>query len=444
MRKRLIATLMAATGGMLLAIAGLFPLAASAATPTVETVVVTPGDMATSVADVTARPNSWFFYNDENDTIDNSLGSFVNGPATPPAGSGSVEINVSGTQRRNLATYQFSGTKLADITELKFSTYNASATNGGSANRSGYLNFNVDFNGTDTWQKRLVYLPTDNGAVQQDTWQEWDAVNGGNALYRYSGATWPGTATPGTTPRTLSDVISSYSGIRIRVTDSWLGIRVGEPYADGYTENIDKVVFGTASKVTTFDFEAVRAASGAIVKPVENKHYTKTLKLKATYDDGDSVNDDAVQWAVRQGTCAAGTNTVFGNVDGHNDAYQWDGATFTANLDIRSTAAGQYCFIFNPTDDPGQQNVRETRTFYIDAYVPQDKDDCKNNGWQIYTNPSFKNQGQCVKYVNHHDDHGHDGDHDDHHHKPTKKEIKKAVKHWYKYWHNWHWSFSRW
>ena len=219
------------------------------------TVVVTPSDMATNVADVVAEPTSWFFYNDETDTIDNSLGSFVVGPSTPPSGSGSVQISVSGTQRRNLATYQFSGTPLADITTLAYSTYNPSTGNGGSINRSGYLNFNVDFDGTDTWQRRLVFLPTDNGAVVQDSWQEWDAVQSGAALWRYSGATWPGTAISGTTPRTWSDLLTSYPGIRIRVTDSWLGVRIGEPYANGYTENIDTFKFGTAAGTTTFDFE---------------------------------------------------------------------------------------------------------------------------------------------------------------------------------------------
>lgn len=225
--------------------------------------VVMPGDMATNIADVIAHPTSWFFYNDETDTIDNTLGSFVTGPSTPPTGVGSVQISVTGTQRRNLATYQFSGTALADITTLAFSTFNPSIGNGGSANRSGYLNFNVDFNGTDTWQKRLVYVPSDNGTVVQDSWQEWDTINGGAALWKYSGSTWPGTVIPGTTSRTWSDILSSYPGVRIRVTDSWLGVRVGEPYADGYTENIDAFKFGTASGVTTFDFDVETIAPTA-------------------------------------------------------------------------------------------------------------------------------------------------------------------------------------
>jgi hypothetical protein len=221
------------------------------------TVVVHPSDMATSSGDVLANPTKWFYYNDETDAIDNSLGSMVAGPGTPPAGSGSSQISVTGTQRRNLATYQFSGTPLANITALKFSTYNPSAGNGGSANRSGYLQFNVDFNGSDSWQSRLVFLPTDNGAVVQNSWQEWDAINGGNALYRYSGANWPVCAGggAGTTTKTLSSIISGCAGVRIRVTDSFMGVRVGEPYADGYTENIDAFKFGTSGGTTVYDFE---------------------------------------------------------------------------------------------------------------------------------------------------------------------------------------------
>ena len=222
--------------------------------------VVTASDLASDFTDVQKSPYKWFFYNDETNPatgndygIDNSLGSFVDGPGTPPYGSGSAQISVSGTQRRNLATYQFSGTPLADITVLAFSTYNPSAGNGGSVNRSGYLNFNVDFNGTDTWQKRLIFTPP-SGSVIQDQWQEWDCIDGGNALWHYSGSTWPGTSTPGSTTKTWSQILSEYPGVRIRVTDPWLGIRVGAPYSDGYTENIDGFKFGT-TYTKTFDFE---------------------------------------------------------------------------------------------------------------------------------------------------------------------------------------------
>jgi hypothetical protein len=44
---------------------------------------------------------------------------------------------------------------------------------------------------------------------------------------------------------------------------------------------------------------------------------------------------------------------------------------------------------------------------------PTSKDQCKNGGWKTFTNPTFKNQGQCVDYV---ERHNHDNDHDNDHH----------------------------
>ncbi len=215
---------------------------------------VLPGQAANTVTVTAGNMQGWLFYNDETDQVNNALGSFVTGPGTAPLGVGSAQISVTGTQRRNLATYQFAGTVLSTINTLKYSTYNPSAGNGGSANNAGYLQFNVDFNGTDTWQRRLVFVPKDNGTVVQNSWQEWSASTSG-ALWRYSGPTWPGTVISGTTPRTWSEILSSYPGVRIRVTDAFLGIRVGEPYPAGYTENIDVFKFGAGSQSVEFNFE---------------------------------------------------------------------------------------------------------------------------------------------------------------------------------------------
>lgn len=255
------------------------------------TVVVTPADLAADFSDVIADPSKWLFYNDQTDEIDSALGSFVAGPGSAPAGTGSAQISVSGAQRRNLATYGFSGTPLADITDFSFSTYNPSAGNGGSATRSAYVNFNVDFDGSDNWQRRLVYVPRTNGVVLQDTWQAWDLIDGGNALWVHSGPVWPGGTVSGSTPKTWAQILTEYPGVRVRVTDSHMGIRVGEPYSSGYTENIDRFVFGTGAGTTVFDFE--------------------------------------------------------------------------------------------PAVGP-----------------PVSKNDCKNGGWQQFNNPSFRNQGDCVSYVN--------------------------------------------
>lgn len=33
---------------------------------------------------------------------------------------------------------------------------------------------------------------------------------------------------------------------------------------------------------------------------------------------------------------------------------------------------------------------------------PTNKDQCKKGGWQTFNNPTFKNQGECISFVNHH------------------------------------------
>ncbi len=45
----------------------------------------------------------------------------------------------------------------------------------------------------------------------------------------------------------------------------------------------------------------------------------------------------------------------------------------------------------NLTGDPS--------TIFPPVTVPTDKNQCRNNGWKTFTNPTFKNQGQCVSYV---------------------------------------------
>ena len=200
-----------------------------------------------------AAMNDWVGYNDVTDKVDNSVLVFVSGPGNPPYGNGSVQMSVSAQERKNIATYQFSGTKLSDITQLKFTTYNPSGTNNQGPNSTGYLHFNVDFNGSDTWQKRLVFVPKSNGTVKADQWQEWDAINNGEAVWILSGGTWPN-SDPADTPKTWDEIIAENPQVRIRVTDAFLGIRIGEPYPDGFTGNVGSVTFGTATGSTRFVF----------------------------------------------------------------------------------------------------------------------------------------------------------------------------------------------
>lgn len=144
--------------------------------------------------------------------------------------------------------------------------------------------------------------------------------------------------------------------------------------------------------------------TGEILTPTAGEAVSGSTDFTAVYHDGEDPNPDGVQWAVRMGTCAAGVGTVFGNVDGHSDAFSWDGMNFSATADTSLWTPGSYCFVFNPIDDPGQPNIRLTREFVVEApfVVPTDKNECKKGGWMDLTDANgvpFKNQGDCVSYV---------------------------------------------
>jgi hypothetical protein len=143
---------------------------------------------------------------------------------------------------------------------------------------------------------------------------------------------------------------------------------------------------------------AVFVRSAEITSPEAGDEVSGTVSFDATLTDKDK--NDNVQWAVRKGTCAAGTGTVLGNVDGFNDSFTWDHTNFHASADVFSWTPGDYCFVFNPTESAGDATIRETREFKVVLVgPPTDKDQCKNDGWKTFNNPVFKNQGECVSYV---------------------------------------------
>ncbi len=63
---------------------------------------------------------------------------------------------------------------------------------------------------------------------------------------------------------------------------------------------------------------------------------------------------------------------------------------------------GMYCFIYNPVEDSGEANIRKTVEFnLVETPVgpPTEINQCKKDGWKTFNNPAFKNQGECVSYI---------------------------------------------
>ena len=60
---------------------------------------------------------------------------------------------------------------------------------------------------------------------------------------------------------------------------------------------------------------------------------------------------------------------------------------------IDTAVAGSYLFTVNAADQAGN-TASKTVTYTVIG----DKNACKNGGWQTFTSPVFRNQGECVSY----------------------------------------------
>ncbi len=154
-------------------VAAMWPTSRLGATPT--TVVVSPGTLVASTA-----PDGWYFWNDKNDTPTGSPGALVAGPATPPAGTGSVELGpltdsgTTGAGHSVIATNKYFGTALGSITSLSYSSYQPGPT------LAVALQFDVRYRTTDSaYGGRLVFEPYQNGTVTVGSgWQSWSPLAG--------------------------------------------------------------------------------------------------------------------------------------------------------------------------------------------------------------------------------------------------------------------------
>jgi hypothetical protein len=223
------------------------------ATASAATEVVTPADLA---------GGDWY----TSDTRPSGTGTFENGPATPPLGSGSFELRTPDpTAKVQLFTDRYDGTALADIDGIGYSTYRDPSSTGFVAGVAA-LNLRVDLTGDGNPDAYMVYEPYQdlgNAAVQTGVWQDWDAYRGGTAKWWISnGAGGCGQATP----CTWSQIVAAFPGATIEegVNCGPGGVKVPCPGSlgvnqgsnnPGIVSNADALYVSVAGNETTFDFE---------------------------------------------------------------------------------------------------------------------------------------------------------------------------------------------
>lgn len=231
-------------------------------------------------------------------------------------------------------------------------------------------------------------IPTDGtsaditvGPFSENTTVSWNVFGGGERSYDQP--LWNGFG-----GATFSSDVSAYAASQ-GGSYSWVIAGVDDPNPFVNWNEVE------ISKCIVRDAEIISPTAGSTVFGAVD------FEAKLTDDDPDNV-----QWAVRKGTCSAGTNTVFGNVDGKSDVAtieqtDVENQTFSFTGDMSSMEAGMYCFIYNPVEDGGESNIRETVEFNL-VEIASSKNQCMKGGWSDlvdHEGNTFTNQGDCVSYV---------------------------------------------
>jgi hypothetical protein len=148
---------------------------------------------------------------------------------------------------------------------------------------------------------------------------------------------------------------------------------------------------------------ATNAAAGADITGLEGQTFTSAsfTLASAAQCQGGSPRFDVV---TTNGTFFLGCNNVTPTVNADGTVtYTFTAATLAAAGNQVPFPTGTITAVDILIDVQGTADVSNiTVNGVLQEPVPAtptSKDDCKDGGWQTFTSPSFKNQGDCVSFV---------------------------------------------
>lgn len=207
----------------------------------------------------TPPTNNWVLYT----RAGTATASFVVGPANPPQGIGSLEMQTPlPTDKVWLFNYDHMGTRLQDITSIGYSTYRDPTSLTTDSRQVTSINIQVDANGDDpggftTLVFEPVYNP-DQGAVTPGVWQDWDAYDGGQAIW-WSTRPINGCMTAPALPcyQTWSTIVANNPNAVIL---GGFGVNQGSGNG-GLTASTDALTLAYGDVCVVYDFEPFRATN---------------------------------------------------------------------------------------------------------------------------------------------------------------------------------------
>ena len=199
------------------------------------------------------------------DTRSGGTATIAAGPGGPGAlGAGSLRITTDSTiagdsqAKAQFVSYGYVGTKLNEITGLSFQDYRSSASTTNPVQRIG-LNVAIDFVGDGSSFATLVFEPIYQsggaGALLSDTWQTWDALKGGAAIW------WSAQNIPGVCAFACyvpwSAIVAANPNAKVKYA---LGFNMGSGLVGQFTGAADGLVVRTSAGTDVYDFEVAAPA----------------------------------------------------------------------------------------------------------------------------------------------------------------------------------------
>jgi hypothetical protein len=342
--------------------------------------------VAKPTADTVALNTQWQFVDESKPGSPPAQGLLTVATSNAPAPV-AARFHISSSMQAlslQLSEGDLGGVPLAQVEELDYCTRLVD----GPRPYAVTLQINVDADVTDgdqSWQGRLVYTPSYNGAVIQGEWQCWNTLVG---KWWATGGPMAEVA-PADSPQPLGTLLAHFPNLGVNATYSVVALKAGDGWRD---------FMGEASPVAiSVEGERYDVAFGAppenneILLPVvfnepqgvpqvendgnsgNNKDKPKKNQEKAKQDKAKPDKDNNEERNVEENERRNNVNWE----DVNWDDFDWEGVNWD---EVK-------------WDEIDWQHFG-WRADAIRAFV-DDVKACKKQGWQ---DGGFKNQGQCVAY----------------------------------------------
>jgi uncharacterized repeat protein (TIGR01451 family) len=215
----------------------------------------------------TAAENWTLTTTDDNGGVFGASSTVVNGPGTPPIGTGSLQLAVGpdGDDSAQARSNRFDGLFLRDLHELDYQAYHQS---GGSGGQMPYIQLRVDYDNNGTLDDILFFEPVyqtgafcpsnPQPAVATGVWQAWEALNG--CWWSLNNIAAAG---PGVNVKPLSAILDVEPDARLSTGEPGGAVRIvagfGSGAWDNFIGNVDafNISFSTVAPPTRalYDFD---------------------------------------------------------------------------------------------------------------------------------------------------------------------------------------------